>query len=176
MKRGREDIEGLQLIDNFLTEDEEVELMRLIDASPWDRSISRRTQHYGFRYDYTAKTAQDPAPPIPDWCVFVVDRLIERRLLKERPDQLIINEYTPGQGIAGHVDNTKYFKDGIVSISLNAEYDMDFTRGDEFVKLILPRRSALVLHGDARYQWRHGIEKRKAGRGRRVSLTFRKLI
>lgn len=129
MKRGREDIEGLQLIENFLTEDEEAQLMRLIDSSPWDRSISRRTQHYGFRYDYASKHAQDPAPPIPDRArglrgIWITQNISKMALypFRSMPNMIWISQ-----------------------------------------EAMNPSSSALVLHGDARYQWRHGIEKRKEG-------------
>ena len=52
--------------------------------------------------------------------------------------------------------------------------------GDEYVQRLVPR-SLVLLHGDARFKWRHGIAKRhsdtwngqKTKRQRRVSITFR---
>ena len=49
------------------------------------------------------------------------------------------------------------------------------------VILRLDRRSAAVMTGDARYRWTHEIPKRKnepgrVARGRRISLTFRKVL
>ncbi|MFN7226041.1 MAG: alpha-ketoglutarate-dependent dioxygenase AlkB [Holosporales bacterium] len=62
---------------------------------------------------------------------------------------------------------------------------MDFTHSQtaQKVSLFLPSRSLLLLQGDARYHWQHGIAKRKNDvvdgikiqRGRRVSLTFRNI-
>ncbi|MFN5589620.1 MAG: alpha-ketoglutarate-dependent dioxygenase AlkB [Holosporales bacterium] len=62
---------------------------------------------------------------------------------------------------------------------------MDFTHSQTAQKasLFLPSRSLLLLQGDARYHWQHGIAKRKNDvvdgikiqRGRRVSLTFRNI-
>lgn len=93
-------------------------------------------------------------------------------------DQLLINEYKPGQGIGAHVDSTTAFKDHIVSITLNAFTLMRFTHTEgtyEAKTLTLTRRSALVLSGPARYDWKHGIKGSKEY-GTRVSLTFRKVI
>jgi alkylated DNA repair dioxygenase AlkB len=53
----------------------------------------------------------------------------------------------------------------------------------EDVQLLLRARSVLTMRGEARYQWRHAIAKRKSDsiaglkfkRSRRVSLTFRLL-
>lgn len=96
---------------------------------------------------------------------------------------MIVNEYKPGQGIAPHVDHVKFFKDGIASISLGSDVMMDFinTTTTSLKKQgVLPKRSVLAMHGVARYKWRHGIAQRAKDpivgkRGRRVSLTFRKM-
>lgn len=178
------DIHGLQLVEDFLTAEEEDTLLACIQNEAWNTSLSRRTQHYGYVYDYTTKEAAVKAPPIPTWCDFVVERLLETHVLTQRPDQLIVNEYTCGQGIHPHVDSVALFQDGIVSVSLSSDITMDFIRAgsanvNNKTEMHLPRRSALVLHGDARYKWRHGITARKKDngvkRGTRVSLTFRKM-
>lgn len=174
-------IEGLQLIKNFITAEEEETILRHINGSTWNTSLKRRTQHYGYEYSYTDKNAAQEATPIPEWCVFVIDRLMEQKVLETRPDQLIVNEYTPGQGIYPHVDRVDAFEDGIVSISLGAVVEMDFIPQQEgkHKSIPLPRKSALVLKGDARYKWRHGIAARRMDHGRmrgtRISLTFRKV-
>lgn len=187
-KRRREEdesIPGLRLVCDFLTLEEEQRVIDHIYSGQWNTALTRRTQHYGHTYDYTNKNvlAKDVVtPPIPDWCTFIIDRLMDQGVLETVPDQLIVNEYQPGQGIHAHVDNVASFADGIVSISLCSDIVMDFIPGDgkgEKVELSLPKRSLLSLHGDARYKWRHGISARKSDHGkprrRRVSLTFRKL-
>jgi SAM-dependent methyltransferase len=108
-------------------------------------------------------------------------------------DQITINEYTPGTGIAGHIDTHVAFQDGIVSLSLAGDVVMEFTHAAaegglpaaaasrRQVTIHLPRRSLLVLRGEARHAWEHYIPKRKTDkvdgllvqRGRRVSATFR---
>lgn len=180
-------ISGLKLYTDFISEEEEKELLRLIDLQEWNTSLSRRTQHYSYEYDYTNKTALTKAEyDIPAWCDFLIDRLISKNLLKVKPDQLIVNEYLAGQGIFPHTDNTKSFADGIVSISLNSGILMDFLKSssNESREIYLQPRSAIVMTGDCRYNWRHGIAKRKfdkvngvkVARQRRVSLTFRKML
>ena len=42
------------------------------------------------------------------------------------PDQLIVNEYQPGQGISAHIDCEPCFKNTIVTVSLGSVYEMDF--------------------------------------------------
>lgn len=175
-----EDVKGLTYIENFITKKEEFELLSHIDDSEWSYALSRRTQHYGYIYDYKSKDAAQVTNPIPEWCHFLIDRLLEKGVISIKPDQLIINEYKPGQGIYPHVDNTNEFEDGIVSVSLSSGIMMDFIKPPSHKKeLWLERRSVLALHQDARYVWRHGITARKKDknvkRGRRVSLTFRKM-
>lgn len=177
------EVDGLKLIHQFITPTEEQELLTQLDKEEWNTSLSRRTQHYGHEYNYTDKEAKKEVPPIPEYCAFLVDRMLEQGILKERPDQMIVNEYKPGQGIAPHVDNIKFFKDGIASVSLGSDVMMDFihTNTPTLKKQgVLPRRSILSMHGVARYKWRHGIAQRMKDpvcgkRGRRVSLTFRKM-
>jgi alkylated DNA repair dioxygenase AlkB len=143
--------------------------------------LTRRTQHFGFRYNYGDKKANVPTTPIPKEFEPLIARLLETRAIAQRPDQCIVNEYTPGQGIGMHTDHTGYFADGIVSVSLGAPVVMNFVNTDtkEKCDLLLPVGSALVLHGPARYKWQHGIVARKSDngvpRGRRVSITFRKM-
>jgi alkylated DNA repair dioxygenase AlkB len=101
-------------------------------------------------------------------------------------DQVIVNEYEPGQGIAPHVDCVPCFADTIASLTLGSSCVMEFTRlkTREKAALFLARRSLVVLSGEARYEWRHAIPGRKSdphegrviSRGRRLSLTFRNVL
>ncbi len=43
-------------------------------------------------------------------------------------DQLIVNEYQPGQGISPHIDNKTLFSDIIVSLSLGSNAVMIFEK------------------------------------------------
>jgi len=176
------EIPGFFYEEEFITKEEETQLISLINENPWNESLVRRTQHYGYIYDYSSKKAAEETTPIPEWCHFLMDRLMEKQILKEIPDQLIINEYLPGQGIYPHIDHVHSFKDGIVSISLNSDICMEFIHNnDQDRKKTFPlkRRSLLCLHGESRYRWRHGIIARKFDygkpRGKRISLTFRKM-
>ena len=146
-------VKGLVLEESFITPDEEKELLQFIDGAAWSSVISRRTQHYGFFYDYTKVKDAEKTTDIPVCFDFVINRLLERQLIHTRPDQVIVNEYLPGQGIYAHIDHVKQFCDGIVSISLNSDIMMQFSLKEK-KDLWLPRCSALILHDDARYKWR----------------------
>lgn len=183
-----EKISGLTYIPDYITQTQETELLRFIDNQLWLADLKRRVQHYGYKYDYTARRvdASMRLESIPgclqDYCTL----LHSNGLLAKIPDQVIINEYQPGQGIASHIDCVPCFHETIASISLGSPCVMDFvdSQTQEKIPVLLEPRSVFVIQGDARYRWKHGIAPRKTdryngmnvSRGRRVSLTFRNVI
>ena len=122
--------------------------------------------------------------------------------------QLTVNEYLPGQGIAAHIDTHNCFGPRMFFLSLGGGVTMtlqrrsdrgvgagaggaweDDTRGQgqgqgDKKHIWLPPRSLLMIEGDARYNWSHGIAARfndkvngrVIPRTRRVSLTFRQAL
>ena len=181
-------ITGLSYIADYIDESTEAALLEVIDSQPWMNDLKRRVQHYGWRYDYKARnvTSDLRIGALPDWLQSYAVRLQQGGLFTEMPDQVIINEYQPGQGISAHIDCVPCFADSIASLSLGSPCVMDFTHSKtgEKSSLLLEPRSLLVLTGDARYVWQHAIAGRKTdryqgqiiSRKRRISLTFRKMI
>ena len=101
---------------------------------------------------------------------------------------MIVNEYNGKQGISKHSDSES-FADGIATISLLESWEMVFReKGTKnVVPQILDQRSVAIMKGDARYRWTHEIPNwihktrrikgsQQEKRGRRLSLTFRKVI
>jgi alkylated DNA repair dioxygenase AlkB len=179
-------IPGLRYLPNYISLPHHAHLIKTIDEQPWRGDLNRRTQHYGYVYDYKAKSV-DPSMrlgDLPPWLNRIAAHLCADGLIPELPDQAIVNEYQPGQGIADHIDCTPCFGGIVLSLSLAAPVVMDLKRSSQSVRLLLEPRSLLVLQGEARYHWTHGIAKRKqdshAGktitRERRVSVTFRKVV
>ena len=94
-----------------------------------------------------------------------------------RARQAIINLYHPGEGITPHIDLLGRYGDGIIGVSFSSSCVMRFdrakpeTKNDEDIgvfqdkrtrwDLYLPERSILVLSKEARYDWTHGIDKKK---------------
>ena len=183
---------GLEYHPDFLAASEEVWLLSHIDSSAWLTDLSRRVMHFGYKYDYTSRRLDESAHigPLPEWLAQLSNMVREaaseeaRQLLDpQQPfEQAIINEYLPGQGIAPHTDRD-CFGPVVATVSLGSAVNMDFccdSTGDEYLQRLVPR-SLVLLHGDARSKWRHGIAKRqsdtlngkKTKRQRRVSITFR---
>ncbi|RDJ35366.1 MAG: alpha-ketoglutarate-dependent dioxygenase AlkB [Crenarchaeota archaeon] len=180
------DVSGLNYVSNFLTNQECESLLHYIDSMPWMTDLKRRVQHYGYRYDYKLRAVDYSMylGELPFFISDIADKLISRNLVSERPDQAIVNEYLPGQGISAHIDCEPCFKDTIVTISLGWPYEMEFftfKNDEKNIKYIqLEVGSALVISGEARYERFHQIRGRKKDhsipRQRRVSLTFRNVI
>jgi alkylated DNA repair dioxygenase AlkB len=175
-------IPGARYVRSFLPDWSE--LLAAIDREPWLNDLSRRVQHYGYRYDYKARkvTRDMYLGELPPMLRSITLKLVHDGLFHTLPDQAIVNEYKPGQGIASHVDCVPCFGDTIATLSLGGECEMEFAymRTGEVQRTILELGSLLVLSGEARYKWTHAIRARLSDngrpRGRRVSVTFRNVL
>ncbi|MEX3964848.1 alpha-ketoglutarate-dependent dioxygenase AlkB [Paraburkholderia sp. EG286B] len=184
VQRHPDDPPGLSMIQDFISQAEEQSLLEQIDRSSWLTVLARRVQHYGWKYDYKARSVEPNAyiGPLPNWAAELADRLMKTGLVTQRPDQVIVNEYVGNQGIGKHVDCPECFEGAIVTISLGEAWTMQFVErnGTGKVGRLLPRCSATVLDGEVRSNWTHEIPKlKKEGsvvRGRRISITFRKVV
>ncbi|MCB1721709.1 MAG: alpha-ketoglutarate-dependent dioxygenase AlkB [Rhodospirillales bacterium] len=182
------DIPGLSCTPNYITAEKERELLETIDRQPWMGDLKRRVQHYGYKYDYVSRAVspENYLGPLPEWLDRLGQKIHADGLFPDVPDQVIVNEYLPGQGIAAHVDRTTCFTNAIASLSLASPCIMQFANPETGEKkdVFLEARSLAVFADEARYNWTHGIAARKSDkidgfkieRRRRVSLTFRKVI
>ncbi len=175
-------IPGLQYIENYLEIAQEKLLIETIDKQKWLSGLKRRVQHYGYKYNYRKKNIDHSSyiGPIPEWLILLCTKLYQENIFTDIPDQVIINEYMPGQGISPHIDCIPCFGEVICSLSLGSSCIMEFKNKIK-VSLLLEPRSLLVLSKDARFIWTHSIPARKQDiylgtkilRARRISLTFR---
>ncbi len=184
----KENLSGLHYIPSFLTKEQELELLAKIDTQPWMSVLKRRVQHYGYIYDYKKRSIDSSMylGPLPTWLNNLSSVSNNMYLDMNTINQVIINEYLPGQGIASHIDCEPCFGPEIFSISLGADVIMNFSHvnTDMQKEILLQRRSLLILTGESRYLWKHEIKKRQTdnylgsrfARQRRVSLTCRTVI
>ncbi|XP_049634521.1 alkylated DNA repair protein alkB homolog 8 [Suncus etruscus] len=201
---------GLTVIENIVSPDVEQFLLESInwtedaDNQNFQKSLKhRRVKHFGYEFHYENNNVDKDKPlpgGLPDICDDILDSWLKEGFINYKPDQLTVNQYEPGHGIPAHVDTHSAFEDEIISLSLGSEIVMDFKHPDgATVPVLLPRRSLLVMRGEARYLWAHGITPRKFDtvqasqghkggiiisdtgdltlhkRGVRVSFTFRKV-
>jgi alkylated DNA repair dioxygenase AlkB len=174
---GTLEIPGFRYVPEFVTAEEERELIRQIENGTWTHEFARRRQHYGIGYgkqDFT-----NPSP-LPSWIPMIARRIVSAGLFSRMPVQALVNEYEPGQGISAHKDYEPF--DEVASLSLASGCLMEFEKPKAQRKVIwLEPRSLVVLMGDARHQWTHAIRPRladvvhgiKIPRERRLSLTVR---
>mgnify|MGYP001367934329 CR=1 FL=1 len=182
--------EGATIVPDFVSSIQERALIRVLDdpsTASWRSDLKRRVQHYGYRYDYRAKGVSDAARlgPLPDWAMPLCQQMVEEEYFRELPDQVIVNEYLPGQGIAPHVDQPNCFGPVVASLSLGSDTVMRFSRDDDIQgEVLLPNRSLIILQRAARYDFKHSIPQRRkdsingqtSTRHRRISLTFRTVL
>ncbi len=178
-------IPGFYYHPDLLTEDEQQALKQKIDQQSWQTSLKRRVQQYGYRYDYNKRglSSDDDIGALPEWLMPWIKYVQERGLIQYFPDQLIINEYQPGQGIALHKDIATGFGEEIWTLSIGGGCIMRFVNSarDKAYNQYIAPGSFYKLTGPARYKWKHGIAARKTDRinnrriprNRRLSLTFR---
>lgn len=187
--KNAKEILGLEIYPDFIDRKTETELLKLIDNSIWLNDLSRRVQHYGFKYDYKARKIDNSffIGQLPKWLTEIALKIYDEKYINFIPDQAIINEYESGQGIAPHIDCEPCFGDAIISLSLGSSCVMNFEQephSKDKVELFLEPRTLLAMKKESRYNWYHGIPQRKNDkfngetikRERRVSITFRKVI
>ncbi|KAK9667681.1 hypothetical protein RND81_13G004500 [Saponaria officinalis] len=183
-------ISGLYLFHDFITPNEEQELLAAVDSRPWINLAKRRVQHYGYEFCYQTRNVdtQRYLGGLPSFVSLVLER-IRSSSLKDATavnlDQLTVNEYPPGVGLSPHIDTHSAFEDQIFSLSLAGPCIMEFRRYQDgcwksdpeskimhgenvedsanFIKkaVYLPPRSMLLLSGEARYAWHHYIPHHK---------------
>eukprot|EP00494_Astrolonche_serrata_P004345 UN04357 len=47
--------EGLIMIENFISKEEEKAMVNKINSFEWDTELTRRVQHFGYKFDYDAR-------------------------------------------------------------------------------------------------------------------------
>ena len=171
-------VRGLNYLPEYISHSEEQHFVAQIDAGAWDTSWQRRRQSFGETYGKRPAVSRE----LPSWAIPLIERFQHDGLSERLFDQLLINEYMPGQGIAPHCDYAPFDRT-VASLSLLSACVMDFrqTATDRRHALLLEPRSLLVLSDDARYDWTHGIARRQTDcwhnirfpRERRLSATFR---
>ncbi|KAJ9187762.1 hypothetical protein P3X46_003183 [Hevea brasiliensis] len=168
--------------------------MRFGDLPSWAIELSNSIREVVLFGDQICKSADSVSCEGDKGTCIIPTNLLWREPLF---DQLIVNVYQPGEGICAHVDLMR-FEDGIAIVSLESSCVMHFTQVGEDcengkgendqpmprVPVHLTRGSVVLLWGDARYLWKHEInrkpgfqmwEGKELNQKRRTSITLRKL-
>lgn len=164
---------GFDLQEEYLTEEELVALMKLVEEGTWaNDKEQKRVQIFG--YNYLEPTL--PSVPIPSSYSFLVDKL--EKDCYGKFDQLIISEYLPGVGVAAHVDRF-FWDERVVGVSVIGTCNLrllplDEKSADEVKNYELQAGSLYCLSGKSRYEYSHSIDGQSVTE-RRISFTFRTL-
>lgn len=177
---------------DFLTTEEEAELLAYFMDLPFERSTSaegyvakRRIINFGWSYDFdTGKLI--PGPPLPPFLTPLARKIAKwLDIPKARVAEALISEYEPGAAIGWHRDNESF--ESIIGISLSGWAKMRLRplesardmrlrgkprSGKEVVTLDLEPRSAYLMQKDSRWKFQHSIPKLSM---LRYSITFRTL-
>ncbi len=176
-------IPGIAYRADYIDAIEEARLIEAIDRQPWSNELLRRQQWYGWAYgDSPLDDSAYQPQPMPEWLKPLAERLWRDGYLGGMADRVLINEYFPGQGIGAHKDRDSMRIKAVAIVSLGSGIVMDFARLGQATRChYLQRRSLIVISGEARDQWTHGIVGRKTDRvgglvmerSPRLSVTFR---
>ncbi|KAJ2719546.1 hypothetical protein GGI07_005155 [Coemansia sp. Benny D115] len=193
---------GLYYIPSFISAEEEQQIMQNIrmdeqnesasstNPDKWYRIQERYIKHYGHSFDYKRKhvgsASMTASTELPRWLQPYIDRLCQLLpplFARGPPDQITIQRYPPGAGIAFHTDSHSAFTETLVSLSMGTPVHMEFrklsTGGTAMVDL--EPGSLVVMTGEARYGWEHAIRIRRTDpveggvrpRQERWSITMR---
>ncbi|KAJ7407353.1 Alpha-ketoglutarate-dependent dioxygenase alkB 4 [Pitangus sulphuratus] len=218
---------GVFLVEEFITEDEEYEIVELMDRDDWKPSQSgRKKQDYGPKVNFKKQRLKAGGfTGLPSFSRKIVAQMEACSVLRGfLPVEQCNLDYTPerGSAIDPHFDDWWLWGERLVSLNLLSKTVLSmscdsegtiqlspaFSKGElsppgsltqtsarrnsgeegteavvpsrlvpskeVTVAVHLPRRALVVLQGDARYKWKHGIH-RKHIEHRRVCVTFREL-
>ncbi|KAM6242606.1 alpha-ketoglutarate-dependent dioxygenase alkB homolog 4 [Porphyrio hochstetteri] len=220
---------GVFLMEEFISEDEESEIVELMDQDDWKPSQSgRKKQDYGPKVNFKKQRMKAGSfTGLPSFSKKIVAQMKACAVLGGfLPVEQCNLDYMPerGSAIDPHFDDWWLWGERLVSLNLLSKTVLSmscdsqdsiqlfptasqengdlnppgsFTQAsagekpsvegikgslsprlvpskEVTVAIPLPRRSLVVLHGDARYRWKHAIQ-RKHIEQRRVCVTFREL-
>lgn len=150
-------------VPNFISPEEENEIIKNVYAAPkpkWTCLSNRRLQDYG---GVPHKKGMIPES-IPEWLKKYMNRVEKLEVFdKMIPNQVLVNEYIPGQGIMPHTDGP-LFHPIVTTISCGSHTILNFlendSKRDKVCEVLLERRSLIILKNDLYSKYLHSIEEK----------------
>lgn len=174
-------LDGIYLVADFLSENEEEQLLQAIDNDIWIPSQSGRLkQDFGIKINFKKQTIKTKYfTGMPTYSQEFLQRLQTHRLLTDFQSVELCNlDYRSERGshIDPHIDDTWIWGERLITINLLSNTILSLIPKEEhsnrIIYIPLPRRWMIVLYGDARYEYKHAIQRRHI-HGRRLAVTFR---
>lgn len=191
-----EPIPGLYLYEEFITEEEEQQILSELDGNdiefaseflPWKTANfngPHLAKRWGVHCNLRERKVGAAEHPLPNFVRHIL--LPKLQSLKPMngciPNEANAIDYRRKQGhyLAAHVDDRQLSKEPIANLSLAGDCKMTFRNvaihrntAVPVQKVLLKRRCLQVLTGKARYDFSHGIDFNDFLSDRRVSVTMR---
>jgi alkylated DNA repair dioxygenase AlkB len=187
-----EPIPGLHLYHDFISEDEENQILAELDGTlypetflPWQFNRfngPNRGKRWGVHCnlrDRRVGHAENEMPPFFNNILLPKLRcVVPMKGCTPNEANAIDYNRTRGDCLQDHVDDRQLSKEPIANLSIAGDCYMTFINqkkagSKEPVRVRLPRRTLQVLTGNARYDYSHGIRNQDLLDDRRVSVTMR---
>uniref|UniRef100_A0A146QST0 AlkB homolog 4, lysine demthylase n=1 Tax=Fundulus heteroclitus TaxID=8078 RepID=A0A146QST0_FUNHE len=180
---------GVFLWENFISEEEETELIGSMDQDVWNPSQSgRRKQDFGPKVNFKKRKVRvADFNGLPALSQKLVLRMQQQPNLEGfQPVEQCNLDYHPerGSAIDPHLDDSWLWGERLVTVNMLADTVLTMSlepglperglTGEVHVAVRLPRRCLVALYGEARHRWKHGIH-REDIQERRVCSTYREL-
>ncbi|CAL8365279.1 unnamed protein product [Lota lota] len=191
---------GVFLWEDFLSKQEEEVLVHEMDKNVWIQSQSgRKKQDFGPKVNFKKRKVRlGNFQGLPAISRALVERMVQEPVLAGfQPVEQCNLDYHPerGSSIDPHLDDSwlwgerlvtvNMLSNSVLTMSLQAVQALELRLGSEDkindeddqevqVAIHLPRRSLLVLYGEARHKWKHSIHRRDIA-ARRLCSTYREL-
>ncbi|XP_060072680.1 alpha-ketoglutarate-dependent dioxygenase alkB homolog 4-like [Ylistrum balloti] len=172
---------GIKIIQNFVSEEEEKHISEEIYRVPFAVSQSgRRKQDYGPKVNFKKKKLKcDVFTGLPSFSELLYRRMKEVKELKDfTPVELCNLEYSPlrGSAIDPHFDDFWLWGERLVTLNLLSDTFLYFVKDGEDMEVKVPlyQRSLIIVYGQARHIWKHGIHREDITEDR-IAITLREL-
>ena len=181
-------IPGLFLAPDFLTKEEERDLLEKINKTSPDWKMSKwngacLSKHWGVELDVVTRVIDDTASTskMPPFLNMYIERMCQggsyMPMAGWKPNECNSNKYIKAEGhfLSAHFDDRQLSGELLANISLQGDAEMVYKnpKTKETVTVYLPRRSLQIVTKESRYSWTHGIPHASLRCKERVSLTFR---
>ncbi|KAG5871495.1 hypothetical protein JTB14_030832 [Gonioctena quinquepunctata] len=151
-------------IPNFITKEEEASIIKNVYSVPkpkWTSLSHRRLQDYGGVPHEKGMIAEK----IPPWLQIHMQKVDDLNIFEgKKSNQVLINEYLPGQGIMPHTDGPLFYPT-IATISCGSHTVLEFMENDEKRKkvcdLLLEPYSLVIIKDDLYSKFLHSISERE---------------
>lgn len=195
-------IPGLFLLHNFITEQEEQIIVDNVDnneITQWKPSSFNgqcMSKVYGVRTQFglpketrlvRENNIENGELDIPSLFLSIIQRVADLaqsnntlpvELRNFKPNDCNANSYLKSKGdyLRPHFDDRALSGPLLLNLSLLSDCTMTYSQPSDptsKISILLPRRCLQIVSGAARWDYMHGIEREGLGDGRRVSITFR---